>query len=158
MLIDLIGLGNRIRTIRNERHLTQEQLAVYTGLSTHYIGNIEQGVRSPSIGSVFLLCRALGATPDQLFEDSITESMRSGRCERVEDQYALREVSDLDYGGPTLGELILAREDPDAYEYLLSPALRATRLDGDRPAPTFSFADSLEAFLKNKQQNGESSK
>lgn len=92
MSIDYQALANRIREIREQRNLTQEQLAAYAGISSHYLGNLEQGVRRPSLITLMRLCGALGTTPNDLFCDSITDKMLTGVCEPIEnDSYALRD-------------------------------------------------------------------
>ena len=92
MQMDFEKLAARIRQIRHERGMTQEQLAASAGLSTHYIGNIEQNVRRPSLTSILLICQALGATPNDLFRDFISEEMCAGLSMPVEnDPYALRD-------------------------------------------------------------------
>jgi transcriptional regulator with XRE-family HTH domain len=42
-------LGQRIKKARRDRGLLQVDLAVRVGISTGYIGSIEQGIRYPSL-------------------------------------------------------------------------------------------------------------
>ncbi len=42
-------LGQKVKKLRKERDLLQVDLAVRTGVSTGYIGSIEQGLRYPSL-------------------------------------------------------------------------------------------------------------
>ena len=42
-------LGQRIKKIRKDRGILQVDLAVRAGVSTGYIGSIEQGLRYPSL-------------------------------------------------------------------------------------------------------------
>ena len=42
-------LGQRIKKIRKDRGILQVDLAVRAGISTGYIGSIEQGLRYPSL-------------------------------------------------------------------------------------------------------------
>ena len=85
MIYDTQGFAARLSALREKRGLTQEELAERSGLSAHYIGNLEQSVRKPSLNTLFILCQVLGSTPDALFQDSITEEMRSGLCVSPED-------------------------------------------------------------------------
>lgn len=56
-------LGERIRTLREQRGLTREQLAAAAGLSAVYVKKLEAGERrSPSLPALERLARALGAT------------------------------------------------------------------------------------------------
>ena len=60
---DLIALGARVRTLREERDLTQEELAARAGLSANYVGEIEGGKRNPSALVLFALARGLDVHP-----------------------------------------------------------------------------------------------
>lgn len=64
---DLVALGKRIRALRKEAKLTQEELAERAGLSANYVGEIERGERNPSALALFALARGLGVQPGTLF-------------------------------------------------------------------------------------------
>ena len=66
---DYISLGKRIRKIRIERHLTQEQLAEACELSTAHIGHIERGTRALSIESLITISNVLEVSTDYLLLD-----------------------------------------------------------------------------------------
>lgn len=53
-------LGEKIRTIRHQRALTQEELAGSLGLSVAYVSLIERGGRNPPYTTVVAIARALG--------------------------------------------------------------------------------------------------
>jgi len=63
----LCVFGEKIKTLRKTRGLTQEQLAALSGLSIQYIGEIERGKRNPSLTSVENLATALGLSISELF-------------------------------------------------------------------------------------------
>lgn len=65
-----IEFGKRIRLLRQERELTQEQLGALSGLHPNYICSIEKGNRNLGINSVYRLAKALGVSPSKLFETS----------------------------------------------------------------------------------------
>ncbi len=71
MNIDYKILGNRIKSTREAKNLTQEKLAELTGLSNNYISNIERNRSIPSLETLVKLCNALDATPDSLLFDSV---------------------------------------------------------------------------------------
>jgi len=52
-------LGNKVRTLRDEKHWTQEKLGEHSGLDRTYISDIERGVRNPSLKSLEKLAKAL---------------------------------------------------------------------------------------------------
>ncbi|NOU83890.1 helix-turn-helix domain-containing protein [Paenibacillus sp. LMG 31459] len=60
-------LGNRIRLIRKEKGLSQEQLAEVSGLHTNYIGAIERGEKNVTVESLEKVSLGLGITMDELF-------------------------------------------------------------------------------------------
>jgi transcriptional regulator with XRE-family HTH domain len=47
--------GRNVKRIRQEKGLTQEQLAELSGFSQQYISGLEQGRRNPTIVSIFEL-------------------------------------------------------------------------------------------------------
>ena len=53
-------LGSKIRELRKERELTQEDLAYKAGLDYSYINQIENGKRNPSMEAVEKIAKALG--------------------------------------------------------------------------------------------------
>ncbi len=61
-------LGDRIRTLRKEAGLSQEELADTAGLHRTYIGAIERGERNISLINIVHLARALRVKPADLLE------------------------------------------------------------------------------------------
>lgn len=59
-------LGVRIRTLREERHITQEELAERVGFHPTYVAKLEAGERAPSFESLFRFANALGVKPADL--------------------------------------------------------------------------------------------
>lgn len=55
-------IGRNAARIRRERGLTQEQLAVRSGLSQQYISGLERGKRNPAIVTIYELALALGVS------------------------------------------------------------------------------------------------
>ena len=60
-------LGNRIKTIRKARKLTQEQLAEYVNIGTPNISYIENGKFAPSIDTLQKIAQALKVEPYELY-------------------------------------------------------------------------------------------
>ncbi len=60
------GLGRRVRTLREKRSLSQEQLAEEAQLHWTYVSRIERGRRNPSLNTLGRLARALGVSLAQL--------------------------------------------------------------------------------------------
>lgn len=61
-------LGMRIKYIREERGMTQAELAEAAGLSDRYIRNLERGDRWARDDTVMKLCIALRVTIRELFD------------------------------------------------------------------------------------------
>lgn len=61
-------LGAKVRPLRNERGLTQEQVALETGLHLSFVSDIERGKRNISIETLLKLAQALHVTPALLLD------------------------------------------------------------------------------------------
>ena len=64
----LIILGTQIRNRRKTLGLTQEDLAEAAGLSVNFIGRIEIGEKTPSLGTITCLAKVLNVEASDLFE------------------------------------------------------------------------------------------
>lgn len=63
-----ISFGKRLRSIRESRLLTLQQLALAAGLNDAAIGLIERGARSPTLRTVERLAQGLGVPVHELFK------------------------------------------------------------------------------------------
>jgi len=61
-----IDFGEKLRKIRNSKKLTQEELADRAGMHFTYIGQIERGLRNPSLINLHKLAKALRISSDEL--------------------------------------------------------------------------------------------
>jgi len=59
-------VGWNVKRIRQEKCLTQEELAELSGFSQQYISGLEQGQRNPTIVSLYELATALGVSHMEL--------------------------------------------------------------------------------------------
>ena len=59
-------VGENTARIRREKGLTQETLAEKSGLSQQYISGLENGLRNPTIVTLFKLSSALGVSHVEL--------------------------------------------------------------------------------------------
>jgi transcriptional regulator with XRE-family HTH domain len=55
-------VGRNVKRIRQEKGLTQEQLAELSGFNQQYLSGLEQGRRNPTIVSLYELASALGVS------------------------------------------------------------------------------------------------
>lgn len=61
-----ITLGTRIRQLRTEKSLSQEELADRAGLHRTYIGAVERGERNVSLDNILAIAQALKVTASEL--------------------------------------------------------------------------------------------
>ena len=61
-------IGARIRQHRNRKGLTQETLALNSGINVSFLGDIERNIKKPSIESLEKLLDALGITFQEFFD------------------------------------------------------------------------------------------
>lgn len=62
-------IGNRIRALRHERDLSQEQFSHICGLDRTYIAGIEQGKRNVSVVNLEKIANGFEISLSQLFKD-----------------------------------------------------------------------------------------
>lgn len=62
------SVGERIKNARKQKEMTQEKLADMIGVTSTYIGFIEQGQRVPSIKTADKIARVLRIKLSDLFE------------------------------------------------------------------------------------------
>ena len=60
--------GERIRSLREERSLSQENLAFLIGVHRTYLGGIERGERNVSLHNIKRIAQAFEMTISQLME------------------------------------------------------------------------------------------
>ena len=64
-------IGERLRTYRNRRKLSQDALGELAGLHGKYIGQLERGEKNATLESVEKISRALNLPLEILFENII---------------------------------------------------------------------------------------
>ncbi|MBI5430413.1 MAG: helix-turn-helix transcriptional regulator [Nitrosomonadales bacterium] len=83
------ALGAVLRSLRKQRGLSQEALALDAGVERNYISLIELGKNSPSIRILFKISKALDVSPSILLasvEAHIQESQKKKRQVRKADR------------------------------------------------------------------------
>lgn len=64
-------IGNRIRKLRNDISLSQEQLALKAGIAPSFLGEIERNTKKPSIDSIEKIANALEISLSEFFNYNI---------------------------------------------------------------------------------------
>jgi transcriptional regulator with XRE-family HTH domain len=67
--------GKEVRRIRLSLNISQEDLAIMSGVNRSYMGQIERGLKSASLQTIECIAHALHCSPSQLV------NFRSGRSE-----------------------------------------------------------------------------
>lgn len=61
-------VGQKIRVIRNELNLSQEEFAEKVGLHRTYIGQVERAEKNITLKNIHKICYALKIDPKELFD------------------------------------------------------------------------------------------
>lgn len=64
----LLLFGMRVRELRSEKAISQEELAALTELDRTYISGIERGKRNLSLKNILKIASALNVTASQLLD------------------------------------------------------------------------------------------
>ena len=81
-------IGERIKCSREDRTLTQEQLAEAIDVSPQYISDLERGVVGISIPTLKRLCTHLEVSSDRILFDRQTEAYAAAigeKCRKLSD-------------------------------------------------------------------------
>ena len=68
--VDYIAIGKRIRTLRQSKGWTQEELAKQCGTSTSYEGHLERATRIPSLETIVKIASSLDISLNELIHGS----------------------------------------------------------------------------------------
>ena len=60
--------GQRLRELRKERGLSQEEFAARAGLNRSYVSDVERGVRNISLQNIDVVAKTLGLTVSELMQ------------------------------------------------------------------------------------------
>jgi len=61
------AFGEAVRSVRKQRGISQESLALKCGLDRTYISGIERGTRNPSLTNILKIAAALQVSPSEIF-------------------------------------------------------------------------------------------
>ncbi len=69
--INRYAFGKRVKQAREALHLTQFELAEKIDVSQNFLGDIERGIKLPSLNKLILLSNTLKVSLDTLFAESL---------------------------------------------------------------------------------------
>lgn len=87
--------GSRLRTLREKRELSQQELAGLVGIHLSQLSRLERGVSQPSAETVLAIAHALRATTDALLRGD-TSGEQPLQIENVRLYERLRTLQTLD--------------------------------------------------------------
>ena len=70
--MDKLTLGKKLRQIRQEKGYTQQTLAEKAGIGNVYLGEIERGLKMPSLNSFIRIIEALDVSADSILRGDLT--------------------------------------------------------------------------------------
>ena len=76
--MDKLTMGDRIKEARKKNGLTQEQLAERLDVSVEFVGQIERGLKLPSMQVFIKIIEALNVSADYLLRDSVSTGQLFG--------------------------------------------------------------------------------
>ena len=79
-------LGSKIKQMRLQLSLTQEELADRCELTKAYISQLENDQTSPSIATLIDILNALGTSPSEFFKEEKQEKVVFSKDEYIESQ------------------------------------------------------------------------
>lgn len=99
-MVDYESMGKRIRYKRRIKNLSQEEVARAINISVSFYGNIERGIRIPSIDTLVDIANFLGTSTDFLLAESVTlAGKRHTREElKVLSRYLREQIDELNFG------------------------------------------------------------
>jgi DNA-binding XRE family transcriptional regulator len=59
------AIANTLKFLRSERGLSQEELGFEANLHRTFISQLERGLKSPTVDSLYAICRVLDITPSE---------------------------------------------------------------------------------------------
>jgi len=63
-----LKIGQKVRQLRQEQNLTQEELAFKVGVDRSYMGFVERGEKNPTLSTLMKIAKALKISIKDLFE------------------------------------------------------------------------------------------
>lgn len=65
------NIGEKIRILRFQKGLSQEQLALHVGINTSYLGQVERGEKNPTIKTLEKIANGLDCTLENLIVTNV---------------------------------------------------------------------------------------
>ncbi len=139
---DTIGLGVRIRLLREERGMSLQDLATATGLSYSYICEIERGLVDPSLRALRNTAKALHVPVNRI---NAPDSSLGGKITRVREEFGMKQSQLAKKAGVSpgmIGQLEQGKVQPS-----LQTVEKIASAFGISPCYFIAGEDGMEDFL-----------
>ena len=73
VIMNTQAIGQRIQLAREERYMTQRELAIAVGCTSQHISAIERGAKTPTLETFIAIATALQAPADVLLQDVLPD-------------------------------------------------------------------------------------
>ncbi len=132
-------ISDKLRALRKENNLTLKELSKKSGISISFISDIENERRNPSIETLKILAKALGASADEFLKESTNDNLaeKSHDCllNKKDTKDIAKDVESImsklvkDQDGPTYynGEE-MKEEDKELFRGALELALKTIKI------------------------------
>ena len=70
------AVAARIRYFRKKSAMSQEELALKANLNPAYFGQVERGLKCPTVDTLFKIAFALEVHPSELLRDPVSEDIK----------------------------------------------------------------------------------
>lgn len=71
----LVAFGKKVRKIRKNKGLTQDRLAVLSGIDRSYMGGIERGERNLTLTKIYRISEVLGVEVADFFPRDVSAKL-----------------------------------------------------------------------------------
>lgn len=68
-----IKIGNRVKQLRQDKGISQEELALTANLNKSFVGQIERGKKNATVKTIEKICLALNVTLHEFFSFELDE-------------------------------------------------------------------------------------
>ena len=92
----MLYFGDKIRALRQEKGLTQKQLASKLEVTKSTISGYEQGVKSPSVEALIKLCSMFNVSADYLLGLSDSMELKMSPLTDEQTQLIMRFIAELE--------------------------------------------------------------
>ena len=107
--IDYSKIGMRIRLIRKERKLTQEEVATACGCTSNHLSAVETGTHKPSLDLIIKLATVLDSSVDYFLMDTIHANQQYFINSRIAPKLDGCSAYELQYIERVIDELLIYR-------------------------------------------------